>query len=66
MQYFIKKELIIYTYLNKTARKKVITGRLLEIAAPKDADVDFKATPTTSKLIVILHIEISILILKKI
>lgn len=32
-----------------------MTGRLLEIAAPKDAVVDFKATPTTSKLIVILQ-----------
>ena len=44
------------TYPNSSARKKVITGSVLEVAAPRDADVYFKPTPTISKLIVILQI----------
>lgn len=42
-------------YPKTTARKKVITGSVFEVAAPRDADVYFNPTPTMSKLIVILQ-----------
>ncbi|KAL8162328.1 hypothetical protein V2J09_013817 [Rumex salicifolius] len=42
--------------LNNTARKKVTVGRQFELAEAKVADVNVRATPYTSKLIVILQI----------
>lgn len=43
-----------YSYLSKTARKKVITGRQFVVAAARVADVYTRATPLISKLKVIL------------
>lgn len=45
--------ILTFSIPKRTARKKVIAGSVFDVAAPNDADVYFKPTPTISKLKVI-------------
>ena len=50
------KTIMNHLYLNKTASKKVMTGRQFVVAAAKLADVYTRATPYMFKLKVILNL----------